>query len=92
MTDREATTAAYMVAPTTNGEAPLPRRAAPRGLMPSTWLNRTLRVEYAGAMGEAREATATLLDLYPAGPVLNVSGAKTLIAWDRFVLCQLVED
>jgi hypothetical protein len=30
--------------------------------------------------------------LYPAGPVLNVGGAKTLISWDRLVLCELVED
>ncbi len=33
-----------------------------------------------------------LLDLYPAGPVLNVAGAKTLICWERLVLCDLVED
>ncbi len=81
-----------MSKPQTNGEAPLPRRAAPRGLMPSTWLERTLRVEYAGAKGETRETTATLLDLYPAGPVLNVAGAKTLICWERLVLCELVEN
>ena len=36
-------------------------------------------------------STGTLLDLYPAGPVLNMGGAKTLIAWDRLVLCELVE-
>ncbi len=81
-----------MSKPQTNGEAPLPKRAAPKGMMPSTWLTRTLKVEYAGAMGETRETTATLLDFYPAGPVLNVAGAKTLICWERLVLCELVED
>ena len=81
-----------MTRPTTNGEAPLPKRTGPKGLLPSTWLKRSLRVEYAGAMGEMREATATLLDTYPAGPVLNIGGAKTLISWDRFVLAELIED
>jgi hypothetical protein len=85
-------TAVYMTAPTTNGDAPLPRRGGYKGLMPSTWLERTLRVEYTGPMGEMRETTATLLDLYPAGPILNIAGAKTLLCWERLVLCELVED
>jgi hypothetical protein len=84
--------ATYMVAPTTNGDKPLPRRGGHKGLMPSTWLDRTLRVEYAGAAGELRESTATLLDLYPAGPILNIGGAKVLLSWDRLVLVELVED
>jgi len=33
-----------------------------------------------------------LLDLYPAGPVFSIDGAKTLISWDRLALCELVED
>lgn len=84
--------AEYMVAPTKNGEPLLARRTAPKGLLPSTWLNRTLRIEYTGPRGEARTTTATLLDLYPVGPVLNIAGGKTLIAWDRLVLCELIED
>ena len=34
-----------MTIPTTNGEALLPKRA-PKGMLPSTWLGRELRVEY----------------------------------------------
>jgi hypothetical protein len=68
------------------------KRTGPKGLMPSTWLERTLRVEYVGAAGERRETSATLLDLYPAGPVLNIAGAKTLLCWERLVLAELVED
>jgi hypothetical protein len=83
---------AYMTAPSTNGDKPLPRRGGPKGLMPSTWLDRTLRIEYAGAAGEMRESTATLLDLYPAGPILNIGGAKVLLSWDHLVLVELVED
>ncbi len=60
-------------------------------MLPSTWLARTLRVEYAGAMGDTRETTATLLDLCLVGPILSVAGAKTLITWDRLVLAELVE-
>lgn len=81
-----------MTAPDVNGTPSLPKRAGPRGLLPSTWIERTLRVAYTDCHGGGVESTGTLLDLYPAGPVLNMGGAKTLIAWDRLVLCELVED
>ena len=53
-----------MTAPTVDGQPSLPKRRGPKGLLPSTWLERTL----------------------------NVGGARTLISWDRLVLCELVED
>jgi hypothetical protein len=53
-----------MTAPDANGQPSLPKRTAPKGLLPSTWLERTL----------------------------NVAGARTLISWDRLVLCELVGD
>ncbi len=81
-----------MTKPTTNGEAPLPKRAGPKALLPSTWLERTLKLEYVDCFGAGVATSGTLLDLYPAGPVLNVAGAKTLICWERLVLCELVED
>ena len=81
-----------MSRPQTNGEAPLPKRAAPKGLLPSTWLNRTLRVAYTDCHGSGVETSGTLLDLYPAGPVLNLNGAKTLLSWDRLAVVELVED
>lgn len=84
--------AEYMVAPTTNGEKPLPRRAGTRGLLPSTWMGRTLRLEYVGADGGARETSATLLDWGPIGAVVSVAGAKTLVPWERLALVELVED
>src|SRR5215208_4924070 len=68
---------AYMTTPNMNGDKRLPRRDGPRGLLPTTWLNRSLRVEYTGASGEAQQTSATLLDVYPFGPVLNIAGAKT---------------
>ena len=85
-------TAVYMAAPKTNGDSPLPRRGGPKGLLPSTWLKRALRLEYVDAAGLAVETTGILLDFYPAGPVLNIAGAKTLLSWDRLVLAELVED
>jgi len=48
-----------MTSLSTNGEAPLPRRA-PRGLLPSTWLQRELRVEYADAHGKAAQTSGGL--------------------------------
>ena len=80
-----------MTRPDVNGTPSLPKRNGPKGLLPSTWLERTLRLEYV-ACGELRTTRATLLDTYPSGPVLNIGGAKTLISWDRLVLCELVED
>jgi hypothetical protein len=44
------------------------------------------------AAGGARETTATLIDWSPVGLLLNVAGGKTLLSWDRLVLCELVED
>ncbi len=81
-----------MTAPTTNGEPLLPRRSGARTMLPSTWISRTLRVEYVGAGGEMRAGTGTLLDWCGMGPVFNLAGARTVVGWDRVVLCELVED
>ena len=81
-----------MAAPDRDGTPSLPKRTAPKGLLPSTWLNRTLRVAYTDCHGSGVETGGTLLDLYPAGPVLSLNGAKTLISWDRLVLCELIND
>ena len=80
-----------MSKPDANGQIHV-KRSGPKMLLPSTWLERTLRVEYVGASGEMRESTGVLADLFPAGPVLNIAGAKTLLCWERLVLVELVED
>lgn len=51
--------AVYMAAPQTNGEAPLPERASPKGPMPPTWLRRPLKIEYHRQQAERRRATVT---------------------------------
>jgi hypothetical protein len=81
-----------MTRPDVNGTPSLPKRAGPKGLLPSTWLERRLKLEYVDCRGAGQETSGTLLDLYPAGPVLNIGGAKTMISWDRLVLCEMVED
>jgi hypothetical protein len=81
-----------MTRPDSNGTPALPKRTGPKGLLPSTWLERTLKLEYVDCRGAGQEASGTLLDLYPAGPVLSLAGAKTLTCWERLVLCELVED
>ncbi len=77
--------------PPTNGERPLPRRQ-PKGLLPGTWVGRTLRLEYLDAWGAGATTDATLLELYPFGPVLSIDGAKTALSWDRLVLAELTDD
>jgi hypothetical protein len=81
-----------MTAPTVDGQPSLPRRTGPKGLLPSTWLERTLRVSYVDASGEGVQTSGTLLDLYPAGPVLGIGTTKTMISWERLVLAELVND
>jgi hypothetical protein len=82
----------YMTAPTNNGDKPLPKRAGVRTMVPTTWLSRDVRLEYVGADGKARETSATLLDWCPVGLLVSVGGAKTLLSWERLVLCELQED
>ena len=50
-----------------NGQPSLPKRTGPKGLLPSTWLERTLQVSYVDAHGAGVETRGTLLDLYPLG-------------------------
>jgi hypothetical protein len=82
----------YMAAPTTNGDPPLPKRAGARSMVPTTWLDRTIRLEYVGPDGKGKETTATLLDWSPVGLLLSIAGGKTLLAWERLVLAELIED
>ena len=81
-----------MTAPTVDGQPSLPKRSGPKGMLPSTWLSRTLRLEYIDGFGAGVETSGVLLDYFPAGPVLHIDGVKTLICWERLVLAQLVED
>jgi hypothetical protein len=81
-----------MTAPTVDGQPSLPKRSGPKGLLPSTWLERTLKLEYVDGFGAGVEMSGVLLDYFPAGPILNVEGAKRLVCWERLVWCELVED
>jgi len=51
-----------------------------------------LRIEYVDGMGSGRETSGMYLDWCPVGIILNVRGARTLIAWDRVATLELVED
>jgi hypothetical protein len=81
--------AEYMVAPDKNGTPALPKRAGTRSMIPTTWIDRTLLIEYEAAGGASRETTATLLDWSPVGLLLNIAGGKTLLAWERLILAEL---
>jgi hypothetical protein len=60
--------------------------------LPSTWLRRNVRLTYSDCYGHGLETSGALLDVCDLGPVLSIDGAKTLIAWERLALLELVED
>ncbi len=61
-----------MTTPGGFGDKPLPRRAGSRGLLPSTWLGRSVRLAYTGVDGRGVETSGILLDWCATGPVLAV--------------------
>ncbi len=81
-----------MTRPDVNGTPSLPRRSGPKGLLPSTWLERPLKVAYVDASGRGVETSGILLDLYPFGMVVNIKGAKTCLSWDAVRVVELIED
>jgi hypothetical protein len=76
----------YMVAPTANGDRPAARRVGTRSMLPSTWINRGLKIEYVTAGGKAATTEGVLRDWCPVGPILLIAGARTVLAWERLVL------
>ena len=61
-------------------------------MLPSTWLGRTLRIEYVGPDSKAVATTGTLLDWCPVGPILLLAGSRCVLAWERLVLIELTGD
>ncbi len=74
------------------GDAPLPKRNGHRGMVPSTWLGRSVKLEYTDAHGLGVETSGILLDWCPVGLVVSLGGAKTLLSFDRLALMELVND
>jgi hypothetical protein len=60
-------------------------------MLPSTWLHRSLRLEYTDSYGSGQETSGVYLGQCDIGLILNIRGARTLISWDRLCLCELVE-
>ena len=81
-----------MTAPDVNGTPSLPKRQAPKSLLPGTWVGRTLKVSYMDADGLGTESTGTLLDLYPFGPVMNLAGERAALSWDCLRTVTLISD
>jgi hypothetical protein len=85
-------TTAYMASSNANGKPALPKRSGPKGLLPSTWLQREIRVAYMDACGSGVETSGTLLDFYPFGVIVNIRGAKTALSWEAVRVVELVDD
>jgi hypothetical protein len=72
---------ASMTTPDTNGTCeaiPLPKRGAPKSMLPASWLNRNLKVEYTDAYGGGQAPSGVLLNWCPVGPLLTFRSARTL--------------
>jgi hypothetical protein len=67
--------------PTANGDKPLPKRNAPRGMVPMSWLGRTAVIEYQDMDGRGRSTSATILDWCGMGLIVN-TGVRMILAWD----------
>jgi hypothetical protein len=68
-------------APTINGDKPLAKRNAPRGMLPMSWLGRKAVIEYQDMDGNGRSTSATLLDYCGMGLIVN-TGCRMILAWD----------
>ena len=83
---------AIYTVPQSNGEAPLPKRNAPRGMLPAMWVSRSVRVAYVDAYGTGQESTAALLDWCSLGPVFNLAGERAVLSWDSVRSIVLIND
>lgn len=59
---------------------------------PGSWVGRTLRVAYVDCYGAGQETTAALLDVYPFGVIVNLSGERAALSWDCLRTVTLVND
>jgi hypothetical protein len=78
------------IKPSSNGDKALPKRNAPT-MLPASWMERGVRVEYTDAKGKGVETTAKLLATCPAGLILAVDGARLCLSWDKWTMLELVE-
>jgi hypothetical protein len=62
---------------------------AARGLPSTTWLNRSLKIEYADAHGSDQKASGVHLDHCSAGDVMNTEGAWATSSWKRRCVVEL---
>jgi hypothetical protein len=82
-----------MTAPDSNGTPALPKRGGPKGLLPSTWLERAVRIQYTDAYGAGVETSGVLADLYPFGMVVTSEGAtKMCLSWEAVRVVELIND
>ena len=81
-----------MTRPDVNGTPSLPKRSTARTMLPSTWIERTVCIEYVDAYGAGQSSSGALLDWCPVGVIVNLSGQKTVVAWDALRCVSLVND
>jgi hypothetical protein len=61
-------------------------------MLPTTWINRCLKISYTDAGGKAATTEGVLLDWCPVGLILFIAGSMTIISWDRVALIEPAGD
>ena len=84
--------AQLMMTPTSNGEAPLPRRLGTRSMLPGTWVGRQVSVDYTDSGGKSAVSRAVLADWCPFGVIVRSGTDRLIIAWERIVLIELADN
>ena len=51
-----------MAKPASYDDTPSPRRRGPKGMLPESWMNRSLKIDYLSANGAGTTAKGRLLD------------------------------
>ena len=74
------------------GDVPPVKRNGGRGMLPTTWCGRRLILEYTDAGGSAASTSGVLLDWCALGVVMNLSGSRCVIPWERLSFVELPSD
>ena len=82
------------VRPSIRGEMPVAPRsgAGAKTCLPSTWLERPVRIERVDAYGNGVESSGTFLEERPFGVILNLAGERTWLSLEGLRAVALVND
>ncbi|MGI9049255.1 MAG: hypothetical protein ACR2GU_07775 [Rubrobacteraceae bacterium] len=63
-----------------------------RELFPASWMRRKVRIAYDDGSTKGGDLSGVLLEYCGAGLIVQASGSKNLLPWERCILVELVEN